>query len=243
MLRMSLMGAMTMVACATPYQQRGFSGGYNDTSLGNGRWMINVDVNGYTSRSTAMEYSYRRAGELCPSGFDPVDADRSDNYGLYNNGKTASVVNKPTAMLVVQCRPTEVERLAAEEQSRASRPVVAPSPTLPAPNTEPKVVEGTAPLYCAISDKFINSGICSFDSATCDHERVALNADGSGPLAPCVERAAGACLNYSDTVSDKRTLDCFPSMSMCETVREKQLTNVDVTKVTICGVYRMKARE
>lgn len=92
---------VVMAACATPYQAKGFRGGYEETRLGADRWMINVEVNSYTSRSTAIEYTYRRAAELCPQGFDPIDADRSERVVSYNGQDYA----KPNAVLVVQCKP------------------------------------------------------------------------------------------------------------------------------------------
>jgi hypothetical protein len=86
--------------CATPYQSKGFRGGYTSRPLGPSRWIIEVKVNSYTSRSTAIEYSYRRAAELCPGGFDPIDADRSTrDYDM--NGTN---MPKTTAVLVVECR-------------------------------------------------------------------------------------------------------------------------------------------
>lgn len=66
---MRMILAMALLAsCATPYQRQGFSGGYSDSDLGNGRHAIDVNVNSFTSRGTALEYAHRRAGELCPSG-------------------------------------------------------------------------------------------------------------------------------------------------------------------------------
>lgn len=79
------------LASATPYQEKGFRGGFETTDLGGGRYMISVEVNGYTNRNTAIEYTYRRAAEVCPAGYDVVDNDRAGRY-------------KATAMLVVQCR-------------------------------------------------------------------------------------------------------------------------------------------
>lgn len=97
---------MMAAACATPYQASGFRGGYEDRDLGGGRWMISVEVNSYTSRSTAAEYTYRRAGELCPYGFDLIDADRSSRnfYASFDGGKTVQNMPKSSAMLIVQCR-------------------------------------------------------------------------------------------------------------------------------------------
>jgi hypothetical protein len=62
--------AVGIGACATPYQQRGFAGGYTDQRIGRDRFLITVNVNSYTSSSVAYEYFVRRAWEVCTaSGF------------------------------------------------------------------------------------------------------------------------------------------------------------------------------
>lgn len=90
--------------CVTPYQQMGLSGGYADQALGGGRYSIDVRVNGYTSAGTALQYAYRRAGELCPGGYDVVNAlaDKSTSY--IATGNMVQPVNKPEIALIVQCR-------------------------------------------------------------------------------------------------------------------------------------------
>ena len=69
-------------------------------------WYIDASGNGFTSRSEVMEYSYRKAAEVCPSGFDVVDNDRSstENDVTFDGGKTYQTVSKPTSVLVVRCR-------------------------------------------------------------------------------------------------------------------------------------------
>lgn len=97
--------ALTLAACATPYQSSGFRGGYSEKRIGN-RWLIRVEVNGFTSMETAIEYSYRRAEELCPGGFDVEDANRHATEHTYRDGYGNSHdYEKPSAMLVVVCRP------------------------------------------------------------------------------------------------------------------------------------------
>jgi len=85
-----------LVACATPYQSMGLRGGYDQTDLGGGRWMIRAEGNGLTRRSTVIEYTYRRARELGPAGFDVDDSDRSTTHG--------QDFDKSSAVLVVHCR-------------------------------------------------------------------------------------------------------------------------------------------
>jgi hypothetical protein len=94
----AVIGALALCAAsATPYQQSGIRGGYETRQLGGNRWLIHVEVNSFTSQSTATEYAYRRAAEICPNGFDPVDRSSSTEY-------TAQGDAKPGSVLVVQCK-------------------------------------------------------------------------------------------------------------------------------------------
>jgi hypothetical protein len=89
---MRLLVLVCLVACATPYQSAGLRGGYSERPIGPGRWIITAKGNGFTSRSTMTEHTYRRAAELCPQGFHPLDSDRDTDDD-----------NKSEATLVVQC--------------------------------------------------------------------------------------------------------------------------------------------
>jgi hypothetical protein len=101
---------MFLCACATPYQQRGFRGGYEDVQTAEDTHFISVDVNGYTSMSTAEMYVQRRALELCPHGFDVVSssADNPNTATIYTNHGggvvTAHNVNRPHVSATVRCR-------------------------------------------------------------------------------------------------------------------------------------------
>ena len=98
---------MAVSACTTPYQREDALGGYTDKRLPNGDYLIAVRVNGYTSRGAAFEYLHRRAGELCPAGYDVIDRTGGDN-GADNGWETT---HKPEEDAVVRCHaggPTPV---------------------------------------------------------------------------------------------------------------------------------------
>ena len=57
--------ALSLSACATSYQPRGWSGGYDDFDLGNGRFEVVFNGNGYTHSSVIHQYALRRAKEVC----------------------------------------------------------------------------------------------------------------------------------------------------------------------------------
>lgn len=102
------------LACATPYQQRGFSGGYEDTMLSPGVYLIEVNVNGYTSGATAFAYAHRRASELCPSGYDEISGQHDQGitpvpvYDEASGTWGQRYVKKPSHSIVVRCRESEL---------------------------------------------------------------------------------------------------------------------------------------
>lgn len=78
---------LILVACATPYQVKGFRGGYADSPMGQGRFFVTVEGNGYTSKSTTIMHLNRRAMELCSqSGY------RSYQLAQPNAGTNESVI-------------------------------------------------------------------------------------------------------------------------------------------------------
>lgn len=60
-------------------------------------WYIDASGNGFTSRSEVMEYSYRKAAEVCPGGFDVIDNDRSstENDVTFDGGNTCNRCTRP----------------------------------------------------------------------------------------------------------------------------------------------------
>jgi hypothetical protein len=107
---------MTLIgSCATPYQARGISGGYEDVQLGPGLYYVEVQVNGYTSRVTAIKYLHRRAWELCwHAGYERYavsDEQQSANVSYVaetthkpgSSKTTVSTVEKPVVAGYVHC--------------------------------------------------------------------------------------------------------------------------------------------
>ncbi len=109
--------AAALVLCAasaTPYQESGFRGGVSHRALGPHSYSITAEGNGFTKRSTIVEYTHRRASELCPNGYDVMDKD--SNTQTYACGKNDC--DKSDAALIVQCR--------GGSQSRPQKPSVSP---------------------------------------------------------------------------------------------------------------------
>ncbi len=57
--------------CATPYQKKGLTGGFVDSSLGKDTFRVSYQGNGYTSRHTVSNYLLYRCAEITiENGYD-----------------------------------------------------------------------------------------------------------------------------------------------------------------------------
>ena len=63
--------AILLTACATPYGKYGIAGGYTDSRIDENTFSISVDTNGFTSQQTTSMHGLYRAAELTvENGFD-----------------------------------------------------------------------------------------------------------------------------------------------------------------------------
>ncbi len=53
-----------MIGCATPYQHRGWRGGYSHLQLDNNVFRVRFSGNGYTSMSRAIDFNLLRSAEI-----------------------------------------------------------------------------------------------------------------------------------------------------------------------------------
>ena len=148
----------------TPYQPMGYRGGYEDSDLGGGRHRVTVRVNSNTSRGRALEYLHRRAGELCPDGFDLIDQLAGDNGDALMND------HKPEVNAIIACRGFD-----RREPNEAAR--------LPPP---PR-------YYCAWSRREMDVGVCTSDRASYAAARTALELDGHSEVGLCVDMISAVC--------------------------------------------------
>ena len=99
------------VGCATPYQEKGFSGGYEDTHIKDNVYFVEFTSNAYTSFTTTAKFFHRRAKELClENGYKDYkirsEKDISGMWGTasYGGGTgTISVAAKPGSAGYVEC--------------------------------------------------------------------------------------------------------------------------------------------
>ena len=59
-----LLAALFLNACATSYQNTGFTGGYSETQLDENVFKVSFRGNGYTSRERASDFALLRSAEL-----------------------------------------------------------------------------------------------------------------------------------------------------------------------------------
>ena len=221
-------------ACGTPYQPKGFLGGYSNNDLGGGRHTIDVEVNGYTSAGTALDYAYRRAGELCPDGYDVVDGSKTDRAYVYATKNFVASGTKPEVAIVVQCKsPAEPTATAEPVAERAMRVSATPA-------SEPRnVVTGTRPIYCTSLVDDPSIGLCSLHLANCERMRADLIAKGNDN-GPCEQRAGAACFNVENAIDGQHSTFCAPSVKNCETRLAEAQSNPDlIVGTATCGVYRV----
>ena len=106
-----VLGFALTSGCATPYQPRGFAGGYTDAHLKDNLYHVTFEGNAFIDQSTAVRYLHRRAKELClENGYkdytvkDPRDASTQMMMGSYGSGSiSASTMNKPLVSGYVEC--------------------------------------------------------------------------------------------------------------------------------------------
>jgi hypothetical protein len=97
-----LLGVL-LTGCATPYQPKGFKGGYSDFVVRDGVYGITVNGNGYTGRDTLMQYWHRRARELCGGDYDFQSDTSTDTTVTAQNGQL-NTTNRHTVSGYASCR-------------------------------------------------------------------------------------------------------------------------------------------
>lgn len=94
------------VACASPYQPKGFRGGYSEIRLASDMYEVTFKGNGYTSPEVVHQYLLRRAAELTrQNGFThyvPMKGRDTSDVGIYKNASTGyqSFVKHGEAMTI-----------------------------------------------------------------------------------------------------------------------------------------------
>lgn len=73
--------AIVLSGCVTPYQAKGFSGGYSSFETQPGVYYVSFQGNGYTPRDTVIRYWHTRAAEVCGG---------NDRYEIVQHGASTT---------------------------------------------------------------------------------------------------------------------------------------------------------
>ena len=94
---------ITLTGCATGYQARGISGGFDEVRLSPTMWRISFKGNAYTDGDKATNFVLLRSADLTiKNGFKSfiiIDANSDIEYSTYNNvaAGTSQLMTRPSS--------------------------------------------------------------------------------------------------------------------------------------------------
>jgi hypothetical protein len=107
--------SLMLVGCATPYQPKGFRGGYDEVEVKPGVYFLTFEGNGYTDSGTVMKYWHQRTKKLCEQRgleVDVLSAEAANQIAgafgyqpsLTRGGfGSVNIIRKPTHPGYIQC--------------------------------------------------------------------------------------------------------------------------------------------
>ena len=103
----SIILAILLLGCMTPYQSMSYLGGYDDEYLGDDIYLITVRVNGYTDVTTAYKYFYKRAGEIIEehgyTRYELLELEQSTKIGIVSTNQRIRTSSKPRIFGRIKC--------------------------------------------------------------------------------------------------------------------------------------------
>lgn len=97
--------AIILGGCATPYQPRGFTGGYANFETQPGVYYVSFQGNGYTPRETVIKYWHTRAAEACGGNdrYEIVERGASTTQHIQGNASGIVTFNTHRAEGYIRC--------------------------------------------------------------------------------------------------------------------------------------------
>jgi hypothetical protein len=84
-----LLVSVSLVACATTYQREGFTGGFDETRLGENVFRVSFKGNGYTRAERATDFALLRSAEVATENgfryFILVESERASSESTYTS--------------------------------------------------------------------------------------------------------------------------------------------------------------
>jgi hypothetical protein len=106
-IRIATILAAASAACATAYQPRGFTGGYDEAQLGENVFRISFEGNGYTSSVTAADYALLRSADVTLERGFKYFAISNNASPVSTGGGTVNghgwVVSSPSTINMIVC--------------------------------------------------------------------------------------------------------------------------------------------
>jgi hypothetical protein len=91
---------LIVVGCATPYQPKSFTGGFEDIKLGQGKYEITFHGNGYINKPAMQNYNKKRSAEICRNGFDIIN----ENFDVPKSWGPIKSDGFKTLVTIIQCK-------------------------------------------------------------------------------------------------------------------------------------------
>jgi hypothetical protein len=208
MYRSILFAAAVAAGCTTPYQQKGLFGeGYSDKELGDGTYLVEVSVNQFTSRGTALEYVHQRAGELCPEGYVLKDSASGEDFDYTGKARGSEIA------AIVECTAPE--------------PAAEAAPASPTPRAG-------AGFFCTSSPTDSTIGACARTVERC-RDRQSAFAEGGVDVGPCKPVDTAVCVTATRVADSKVVTWCTPTVLSCKRQRDDVAAKGDAyASVTEC---------
>jgi hypothetical protein len=94
------------LSCATPYQPKGFRGGYTDFEPQSGIYFVSFRGNGFTSRDTVIRYWHQRCSEICDGrdAYEIVSYDPATTQHISGTDGQINTVHKSSVEGYIRCR-------------------------------------------------------------------------------------------------------------------------------------------
>lgn len=244
---------------STPYQRQGgflSPGGYDDARLEEGRYFVEVKVNGYTSASTAMRYLHRRALDLCrAAGYDSYaieDSQSSESVyavtnttgsatahtygsvatGSYQGTSRTTVIRKPETSAVIRCTGRRRSTFVPFD------PGTLPPGKHPTPPRTTTVLPRTTAAggwWCARLVSNNKRGVCARTEVACKTTRERLRRNGLD-LEPCEHQDVASCFGYK--TDGQPVTRCDVTVTSCWKARTSVLKRPEHSLVSRCRSVR-----
>ena len=99
--------SLALTSCATPYQAKGFRGGYEDFSTSKDTFQITFTGNAHLSESKLRQYLFRRAAEVTLANgfsyFAILDSSDVSKNAMYLSEGSGFSVKKPGRSIRIKC--------------------------------------------------------------------------------------------------------------------------------------------